>query len=566
MTATVPKLILSVFYIFILLSPALKAAKTLSLDLIDESEKFYTRNLVRRQIGNGWRSTDIIYNATDFQFYVEVNVGDNNKNLRLGVIQNPYTWVASRWNRTSPCPPLTEKYACDRVLGSGFFNLYPPDSSTYQNLSDTFGITYVDNRYASGNWVRDKFRLGQLTVEDVNFGVARYYNASPVIGLERSDSGTEYPTFLEVMQTKDIINTPTYGIYAGDIRGRQDSGKSITFGGIDVAKFTWPLRTFSSRSNYALNLLSIQVVSSGNVVDTPLDQPGTSPVNANLNFGTASIHLPKAVYDAMNSDIGALPSNDYYINTPPPEGSGLNFTFTDGLSIFVPYSQMITPVGSVDGTTWYLVLAVQNDRQTVLGTPFFRSAYVFYDFENSEFSVAPALYNVTASNVTEVGVNNASVTALEWLQPIPVENNPPPPPPPTDTSTPPPPPQPTTSGTKTPVAAIAGGTVGGVVVLVAIIGICYYFFSYRPKHQNTTMPAPPMENAYSGGAMPPTSPNTNNGFANEQFSPAKPVYSSPVTSPITSPVSELSSGTPWGRPENAAMHGAHRNPNVHEMA
>ncbi|KAK6352523.1 hypothetical protein TWF730_009347 [Orbilia blumenaviensis] len=573
--APISKLAFSAFSVLTLFSLATRADKTVTLDLIDESAKFHQGDLVRRQSGEGWRSTDIIYNSTEYQFYVDVGIGDKNKNLRLGVIQNPFTWVASRWNSTHDCPPLTQTYACGRIRGSGFFSLDPPDSSTYRNLSDDFDILYSDNRYSIGTWGRDKFRLGQLTIDDVNFGVGEFYNATPALGLERSDSTTKYPTFLEVMQDQGIINTATYGIYVGDIRGREDSGKSITFGGIDTAKFGRPLRTFSSQTTYALDLLSVGIVSQGNVVSTPLDQPINSPLVAHLNFGTASIHLPSDAFDVVMDDLGAKPSNNYDILTLPPEGSGLNFTFSGGFSIFVPYSQMIS---ANPDSAWYTVLVVPNNRNTILGTPFFRSAYVFYDFQNEEFSIAPALFNVTASNVTEVGVDNASVSVYEWLYvddtPALIPSPSPSPSPPTD------PVNKDSGGSSVPVGAIAGGAAGGAVLIGIIIGVCVYIFYYRPRH-----PRFQNDDLYNGGGqmtqapahmpLPPPGPAPGpppgpGVFTNEQFSPTKPMYSPPVGSPVGSPVSELSPN-PWNRPENAApapyMHnqGVQRNPNIHEM-
>ncbi|KAF3907989.1 hypothetical protein ABW20_dc0105100 [Dactylellina cionopaga] len=183
------------------------------------------------------------------------------KNFRLAVVQNPFTWVAQKWNATRDCSPgrLMDLDACDRGRYSGLCG-----------------------------WGRDKFRLGQLTVDvdNVNFGVANYYNATPQLGLERSDEDVLYPTFLEVMQSQDLINTGTYGIYLGDIRGKFDTGKSITFGGIDTAKFQRPLRTYSSLSGYELDLFTIKIKSGSVTVSTPFDQPTIKPAVANLNFGT----------------------------------------------------------------------------------------------------------------------------------------------------------------------------------------------------------------------------------------------------------------------------------------
>ncbi|KAF3928144.1 Barrierpepsin [Arthrobotrys entomopaga] len=303
---------------------------------------------------------------------------------------------------------------------------------------------------AKGVWVQDKFRLGQLTVDvnNINFGVASRYNTTPVLGLDTSTSDVLYPTFLEVMQSQDIINTVTYGIYLGDIRGRDDAGKSIIFGGLDVAKFQWPLKTYSSVTGYKLDLLTINI----------------------------------------------------------------------------------------------------------------RSAYVFYDFRNLEISLAPSIFNVTATNVTEVGVNNASVTALEWL----TENSsvtsviPEPPPPPPPTTSPPTPtftPEPVK---KLNIGRIVGEAVGGVTGLAVIIIAIWYYVS-RKRNRNSRPapmapdgmpPTPMMDEKTTGG-------RASVGFANSQFTPAKPndMRPLPPISPI-SPMPPISSPNPWpDHPGAKTSHG-----------
>ncbi|KAF3086293.1 hypothetical protein TWF569_004857 [Orbilia oligospora] len=529
MASNFSRWILPVLSVFILLSPALQATKTFTLDLIDESEKYH-RNLFQRQAGDEWRSIDIIYNSTQFYFFVDVKIGDASKNLKLRVLQSAHTWVASPWSTTQDCPPLTEERPCSAARNSGFFSLYPPDSSSSRNLSarGSFDIEYNDYSYVIGNWVRDKFQIGQLTLDDVNFGVGRSYNATPAIGLGRSNSDSEYSTFLEVMQEKDIINTPSYGIYVGDIRGREGSSGSITFGGIDVAKFTRPLRTLSSKSSYALNLLGIDIVTEGKVVSRPLEQPEGLHRASTLSFSTVSIHIPTDVFNVVMAHLGA--EEPYYsIRTLPPDDSGLNFTFTDGLSIFVPYSQMAVPVSGSDNQ--YFLLLLPNDKKIIMGTPFFRSAYIFYDFQNEEFSIAPALYNITASNVTEVGVNNASISDVKWLY----EN-------PTQSSIP----SPSSELGVLNTAVIVGGAVGGSAVVAITVALCFYLFYYRPKHRGIIAVIPQTQGNGMGQAPPPVS--HHNEHVNRQISPVKSSYSSPVTSPTLA-----TSTAPWVRPENIAV-------------
>ncbi|KAK6543566.1 hypothetical protein TWF694_000310 [Orbilia ellipsospora] len=522
--------------------PAVEAAKVLSLDIY-ENRDIVPEALQRRQTGDGARIVDLVYNESNYLFFVDISIGDKNKVVKLAVIQNPYTWVAQKWNRSRDCSPIMIPDDCDRGRTSGLFSFNPRDSSTYRNLSGTFDSEYVDGGYAIGVWGRDKFRLGQLTVDidNVNFGVANHYNKTPVLGLDTSTSDVLYPTFLEVMQSQNIINTVTYGIYLGDIRGRNDTGKTITFGGLDVAKFQWPLKTYSSVTGYKLDLFMINIKYGSAITATPLDEAKISPVVADLNFGTPALWLPEEVFYTIMTDLGASKTNYYAINELPPDDAGLELIFASNLTIFIPYTQILIPL---PGGYYLPSLVMSTDDSITLGTPFFsRSAYVFYDYQNLEISLAPSLYNVTASNVTEVGVNNASITSLEWLIASPsttsVITEPPPPTisPPTATTTPVP-------AKKLNVGIIAGAAVGGLVVLLLIIIAIWYFVS-RNRNRNTgTAPIAP-------DAMPPTammSEKTTSGsisvaFANSQFSPTKPNDLSPPISPI-SPIPPTSP-SPW---------------------
>ncbi|KAF3309185.1 hypothetical protein TWF173_011344 [Orbilia oligospora] len=333
------------------------------------------------------------------------------------------------------------------------------------------------------------------------------------------------------MQKNDIINTPSYGIYIDDIRGGEDSGKSITFGGIDVAKFTLPLKTLSTPSNYSLSLLGIDIVSERKVVSKPLELPGSSPRVSILGLGAASIHLPSDVFDLVMTDLGAE-GPDYLIDTLPPDGSGLNFAFADGLSIFVPYSQMAAPILS----NHYLVLLVPNDGDIILGTPFFRSAYVFFDFQNEEISIAPALYNITASNIIEVGANNASILDIKWLyedgtrEPTPLPTNSPRPIP--------------TPGASSDTAVIVVGVVAGVAIVSIAVAVSLYLLCYRSRNPRIITVVPQMQ---EGNGMTPVhslAPYNSQGV-NGQFSPTQPIYSSSVTSTVPA-----TSTNPWTRPGN----------------
>ncbi|KAF3915664.1 hypothetical protein AA313_de0201705 [Arthrobotrys entomopaga] len=269
--------------------------------------------------------------------------------------------------------------------------------------------------------------------------------------------------------------------------------------------------------------------------------------------------------------LGASQSNDYDIKKLPGDDTGLEFVFRNNLRIFVPFSQMILPDVRTPG--WYTTLIQEDtDGGFSLGSPFFRAAYVFYDYKNSEISVAPSIFNVTNSNITEIGVNNASVTTLEWLYASGESGMLP-------TSTP----EPTSAPKNSIIGPVVGGVVGGVVLIAAAIAIFFYYnrrkrlasqanISTHAHGAHGPNSGKPMEEMNTGmaytqdhHAMHKPNPWSHN-TAVSPTSPAPP-YPSPTPGPLSPAPSELG-GNMYHPPAPApnTAHGQNIHSNVVELA
>ncbi|KAK6540267.1 hypothetical protein TWF694_009080 [Orbilia ellipsospora] len=523
-------------YLTTLFPPPLEAAKTVKLDLFEERDLSLHR---RQSTGDGTRDINLIWNSTTFRYYAYVTIGDSNQNLKLAIIQNPFTWVPRPWNRSVDCDDYYND--CEASSLSGYFNVNPPDSSTYRNLSAStpFSIEYDDGGDVTGIWGQDDFRMGDITVPKVNFGVIEQYGTrKPCIGLDKSDSSVDYPSFLEVMQSQNLINTPTFGVYLGDLRGKDDTGKSITFGGIDTLKFKLPLKTVSSKNGYTLDLIGVNLIGDNGLNTTEI-ATGGSPQSVTISFSTPSIFLPTDIFNDIMNFLGASESNDYDIRKLPAENTGIEFVFRDDLRIFVPFSQMILPDTYNPG--WYTTLIQEDtDGGFYLGSPFFRAAYVFYDYANSEISIAPSILNVTNSNITEIGVNNASVTTLQWLYVTDEPNTLP-----TSTTTSSPTPEPTSNPKKSIIGPVVGGVVGGIAVIAAAIGIFFYLNRRKKPDTSASMG---MNNGHmpNNGQPGPMGGEMNNEmtYAQDHYTAQKPNpwAHNTVVSPVTPGPGPISPG------------------------
>ncbi|KAF3935331.1 hypothetical protein ABW19_dt0208028 [Dactylella cylindrospora] len=273
--------------------------------------------------------------------------------------------------------------------------------------------------------------------------------------------------------------------------------------------------------------------------------------------------MPADIVDIINDLLGATSSNSYLTRETPSDDSGVLFTFAANLTIYVPLSQFLSPVGLEGYEGWYYVLAVEStDGGFFLGNPFFRSAYVFYDFTNGQISIAQSIFNQTETNIKEVGVSGDSVLALGLDQP---DETPTPTPTPTPSPSPFPSPTPTPepSESKSLAGPIGGGVGGGVALIALAVGIWWYV-----RRRNRQKAAMDSQNYPPPPPVPPMGEHPQGYYNDGSFSPTKPSHPSFISSPVEpqSPISELGGGStsPWPRTESVAKQGGTSYPTIHE--
>ncbi|KAK6526557.1 hypothetical protein TWF694_005139 [Orbilia ellipsospora] len=288
--------------------------------------------------------------------------------------------------------------------------------------------------YAVGAWVSDTVYLGGTAVESASFGIVTEYQGTPSLGLGIGAPGdTLLAPFLKTVKLANLINTPTYGIYFGDWRAQNVAAASMTMGGLDLAKFTMPLKTYTQNSNdiFSITLDKIGIISiDGTDISLRCPTP-LQGVHARFSISHPFISLPDSFLENILIQIHAVQdeSHNWTVTEIPDEIEGLEFTLPANLTIFLPFSQIVAPHPTEKGLYYVLLKPLGTEPSVILGVPFFRSAYFFYDYEKTEISIAAGVYNATETAIREVGHNNTSVRllGLDGIQPptkpVPYEPN-----------------------------------------------------------------------------------------------------------------------------------------------
>ncbi|KAJ4982726.1 eukaryotic aspartyl protease [Stagonosporopsis vannaccii] len=305
---------------------------------------------------------------------------------------------------------------------SGIYNAN--DSSTYEFVNNAFNISYVDGSGASGDYATDTFRFGGQTIRDMQFGIG-YTSTSPegILGIGYTINEVqvnrfgldEYPNLPQKLKDDGTINTNAYSLWLNDLDA---STGSILFGGVDTDKFSGNLATLPIIQEQGVYAEFIIVLTDMGIGSNRTSLFSDSNVPVLLDSGSSLMYLPDAVASALYSQFNARYDSRQQAafvdcDLANQEGS-LEFGFS-GVTISVPYNELvITAAVSRGQPVCILGIGPAGRSVAVLGDTFLRSAYVVYDLENNEISLAQTNFNATSSNIQEIqtgsdGVPGASV-------------------------------------------------------------------------------------------------------------------------------------------------------------
>lgn len=277
-------------------------------------------------------------------------------------------------------------------------------SSSFKKLSDDrFYINYVDETYAEGEWATDTLTINGITINNMQFGLA--LNATtPVsgvlgIGFQRREAVRGYPgasnefylNFPEVLKQDGIVDVVAYSLHLGQT-------SSIIFGGLDKNAFEGNMYTFPMVNVYptvvdkpATLSLTIQGLYAYNSNSLEQTQIFNTKYPVLLDSGTTLVSFPIEIADKMANYVNATYSEkeSIYIMDCPTDTLNTGFMFDFGdLKLNVSLASFILPP---DGEAYCGFGVLPSSNSITLGDSFLKNAYVVYDLENYQISLAKAI-------------------------------------------------------------------------------------------------------------------------------------------------------------------------------
>ena len=217
-----------------------------------------------------------------------------------------------------------------------------------------------------------------------------------------------YPNLVDLMVEQGHIQSRAYSLWLNDLDA--DTGE-ILFGGIDTAKYIGKLHTIpidtrkgkSSPSDFMVTLTGVGLTN--NISQTMSLTSSNFGIPVLLDSGTTYTYIPVSLYQKLAAEIGVqYVSGTSVVACSLRDYNGtVDFGFS-GFQINVPFNELVVDAYDIYGypitfdgeqLCFFGIFPESNsDGSYVLGDTFLRSAYVVYDLDNAEISLANVHFNV----------------------------------------------------------------------------------------------------------------------------------------------------------------------------
>lgn len=304
--------------------------------------------------------------------------------------------------------------AASKDIATPYFN--GSLSSSYVSNNTQFAIHYVKGSN-TGTWATETVTLGPISVTQLPFGnvnkgvdlggtvgvmgIGAMQNEAPVI----LNTGTMYPNFPRKLKEQGHIKKVAYSLYLNSLNS---TSGSLLFGGVDKSRFNGHLYTVPVVSDRSLDVTLTSLGVNGDAVNS------WEPAGITLDSGTSFTYLPPDAVSEIGDKVdGAdLLGGLYFIDSTNINWKqNITFDFS-GAKIHVPIKSfslrtkdVIKPGSTLPAKYDYLLGVLPNINSrgiSLLGDSFLRSAYVVYDLESWEVSLAEASYGSNYANIQPI--------------------------------------------------------------------------------------------------------------------------------------------------------------------
>lgn len=191
---------------------------------------------------------------------------------------------------------------------------------------------------------------------------------------------------------------------------------TILFGGVNKAKYLGELQTLPVVPVYD-NYYSLAIALTGVSVQTNSSSKSYTdnlPLSVSLDTGTSLTALPESLVNKIYKDLDVTwdeKDNAAYIDCDAANND-YNVTYSfSGAEITVGISELVLDIeysGFPSGTCMFGLVPSQPGLN-LLGDTFLRSAYVVYDLDNNEISLANTNFNPGDDDILEIGTGTSAV-------------------------------------------------------------------------------------------------------------------------------------------------------------
>ncbi|PNP53373.1 hypothetical protein THARTR1_06067 [Trichoderma harzianum] len=338
-----------------------------------------SKHLHRRQ-----DSADLLAQQTGYFYSIQLEIGTPPQAVSV----NFDTGSSELW--VNPvCSKATDPTFCET------FGRYS-NSTTFVDTQTPGGIKYGTG-FVDFNYGYDYVQLGSLRINQQVFGVATdsEFASVGILGAGPDLSGwtSPYPFVIDNLAKQGFIQSRAFSL---DIRGLDSDRGSVTYGGIDVKKYSGALAkkpiipAASSPDGYTRYWIYMDGMSitkeDGSEVEV-FDKPNGQPVLLDSGYTVSTLPGPlfEKILLAFPSARLESTSGDYIVDCDIIDTPGrVNFKFGD-VVVDVEYKDFIWQQPDLG----ICKLGVsQDDDFPVLGDTFLRAAYVVFDWDNQNIHIA----------------------------------------------------------------------------------------------------------------------------------------------------------------------------------
>lgn len=376
----------------------------------------HDRRRLRKRQNSGYVSQTL--DNEQSLYYANLTLGTPAQNLRLHIdTGSSDLWVntaesAFCSSRQNPCEGGTFDYQ---------------RSSTLTRVNNEFNISYVDGSGAAGSYVADTLGFGDVQLQQFQFGIGESSSSEQgVLGIgyalnevQVNRAGLQpYPNLPVALVDGGYIRSNAYSLWLNDLDASEGM---ILFGGVNTAKYEGDLATLPIIRAYGY-YIELTIALTGVTVDGTASTSSNLPAPLLLDSGSTLMYLPDDIVQQIYNRIQAVYVEEvgaaYASCSLQNQDKTIDFTFS-GKTIKVPYNELFLDAGTdrngnpltfQNGDVACLFgIAPAGDSSPILGDTFLRSAYVVYDLDNNQISLAQTVFNSTDNNILEIGTGTGAV-------------------------------------------------------------------------------------------------------------------------------------------------------------